>query len=406
MKHKFIFSGIGAFFLLQGSLFGEESSLLTSITENISSGEEDITTASSEIAQIEKSQNCLIKKYPEDYQILQSAQGCRERLCGPYISVSAMIWQSKLGNMEYAAKFKTIDPSNINSIKKQYFAIPDFAWRPGFKLDAGYRFQDDNWDIRTLWTYYRGEFTHVKKHTNVELYPEDNGVVPLYFISPFTGNVSPSPRFSHATGDWCVYFNSIDCELARNFFVRRKLSVRLLFGLKGAWINQEYRIDYSVGNNLVGPYDNLTYYNSYINFKNKYWGFGPRIGFESKCHLKWGFKLLANTSLATLMSHFFVTRNEHDLIHNNTTLQDIILPLKSKSDFYTMKPTIQLLLGFEWSRCFRQSFLGFSMAYEMQYFFGQNQMKRPTGSPSSAQGFINRGDLQLHGLTTNLKYEF
>ena len=419
MKLKIVFPAIAAFCLFQLSLYGEDICYNSKIPRYKDKTETNAVKPinnndASKIPLNEKMEtlpdqtpNCCMKKYPDDYQVLQSARSCKDKYCGPYIEVTGLVWQSKEGNLEYASKFKTIDASDINSLKKHYIAIPDFAWRPGFKLDAGYMFKEDNWDIKTLWTYYRGEFTHVKKHTNVELYPEDNGVVPLFFVSSFKDEVSPSPRFTHATGDWFMYFNSIDCEIARKFFVRRKLSVRLLFGGKGAWINHEYRIDYRDGNTLVGPRDNVTYLTSYVNYKNKSWGFGPRMGFESKCHLIWGFKLLANTSVSALMTHFDVKGKQHDTIidHLDSDMA-IIIPYRTKNNFYTIKPNIQLMLGFEWSHCFNQSFFGLSAGYEMQYFFGQNQIKRPVGSKTSGQDYYSRGDLQLHGLAASLRYEF
>lgn len=349
---------------------------------------------------------CCKKIYPEDYQILQTAKGCKERESGPYIDISALVWQSKEGNLEYAGKSKTINDSAINSQQKEYIVIPDFGWRPGFKADVGYMLEEDNWDVKALWTYYKGDFTHVKKHTNVEITPDDNGVIPLYFTSVFKDKVSPAPRYTHSTGDWSMYFNSIDFEAARNFFVRRKLSVRLLFGLKSAWVRQNYRVNYYDGNTLTGNQDNITLISNHLNFKNDYWGIGPRIGFESTCHMIWGIKLFANTSVSSLFSHFKVKRKDTNSIYDNLADSSDVLTFNLKNDFYSIKPNIQLLLGFGWSRCFRQSYLGVSLGYEMQYFYGQNQIKRTNGNNNIAQEFINRGDLQLHGLTANFKYEF
>jgi hypothetical protein len=414
MKGTFFFPIVASFFLLVSSfssLWAKEKRVDPKKEELKIETQQSLLDKNENIPEKNFLANCLdkkccLKKYPEDYQLLQSAKGCKERGCGPYVDIYGLVWQSKEGSMEFAAKFKSADNPKENLAEQENIVIPDFAWRPGFKIDAGYFFEEDNWDIRTLWTFYRGEFTLVKKHSNVETYPEDNGIVPLYFISDFKDLVNPSPRYSHGNGDLAIYFNSLDFELAKYVFVRRKLSVRLLFGIKGSWINQNYRVEYTDGNTLMGPRDFLTLIQSHINFENNFWGMGPRIGFESKCHLIWGFKLFANTSASSLISHFKVKRKQHDVRFDHLTSNYEILPFRLKDDFYTIKPNIQLHLGFEWSRCFRTSFFGATVGYEMQYFWGQNQIKRTFASKSPGLFYSNRGDLQLHGLTASLKYEF
>lgn len=392
MKGIHIVSTALMFFLLKNPIFCEDSK---STSEN-DFGKNFLLSSCDE-------KKCCPKNYPQDYQTLQSAKGCREKKCGPYIDIAGLIWQSKEGSLEYASKAKILNSSKINSSQKQFIVVPDFAWRPGIKIDVGYVFDNDNWDIKALWTYYRGEFTHVKKHTNVEIEPADNGVIPLFVFFPFRDWVSPSLRYKHSTGDWTMYFNTIDLEIARNSFVRRKFSIRLLFGFKGARINQHFKIEYIDGNRTTGPLDDITHLNCHLNIINNFWGFGPRVGFESKCHLIWGFKLLANGSVSAMLSNFHIKRSRNYAIFNENLKQFQNLPIKYRNDFFAAKPTIGLLLGIEWSRCFRQTFLALSLGYEMQYFWDQNQAIRPT---DISQSYSSRGDLQLHGLTANLKYEF
>lgn len=362
----------------------------------------DDYTNTSQVANNKEVKSCV--KYPDNYQVLQANKGCMKRCCGPYVDFYLLVWQSKESSLEYASKNDITSPSQANFAQKQYVVIPDFGWRPGFKFDVGYAFEEDNWDIKTLWTFYHGEFTHVKKHANESTATNNGGIIPLHFISSFRNTIYPSPRYNHATGDWYMYFNSIDGELARNFFVRKNLSTRLLFGIKGAWIKQNYMVEYDEGNTISEGTTTIRLVNNHANFKNLFWGMGPRIGFESKCLLKWGFKLFANTSASTLLSHFQVKRKQHDRRYNNATYEDI--PIKVKDDFYSIKPNVQVVLGFEWSRCFRQSFFAASLGYEMQYFWGINQMMRTAPTSIAALFYSNRGDLQLHGLTAGLKYDF
>ena len=323
----------------------------------------------------------------------------------PYLNISALIWQSKEGNLEYAAKNKKFNTEANTSKQKEGIVIPDFGWRPGFKLDLGYFFSYDRWDAKANWTFYRGEFTHVKKHPNVELTPEDNGIIPYYYYNFFNEKTTPSPRYEHATGDWCVYFNSVDVELAKNFKISKKLSTRLLASIKGCSIKQDYKIYYADGNTLESTQKTATLLKSLVKFHNNSFGIGPRLGLETKYHITNWFKIIANNSFSVLMTRFKITRNQIDEIYNEIDLENESLTILLKERYYTMKPNLQLVFGFDFSKSFSKIFLGLSIAYEMQYFFGQNQIRRFLDNNSS-QNYSNRGDLQLQGLTATLEFKF
>ena len=86
-------------------------------------------------------------------QTLKSANFCRDKTHGFYFNISALLWQSKEGNLEYAAKDKRLENAVDNSKDKAEIIIPDFGWRPGVKVDCGYIFDYyDDWDSRAIWT--------------------------------------------------------------------------------------------------------------------------------------------------------------------------------------------------------------------------------------------------------------
>ena len=326
---------------------------------------------------------------------------------GFFLNVYALLWQSKEGNLEYCAKSKVVDDNPNNLKQKAEMIIPDFGWRPGFKIDFGYFFEYDFWDLKANYTCYAGEFTHVKKHPNSILEPENNGLIPFYFFNYLNSKVSSSPRYAHATADWHMYFNSIDLEIAKNFYIRRKFTLRFLSGMKIAWINHNYKVYYNDGNTLIGADDNIDLLYSYIHFYNKSIGFGPRMGMEAKCHLKWGLSFLANGSFSTLLTKFNIKRDQDDRIFNNLTNEINDLKLILKEDFYQLKPNIQLLLGFEWLKEFDSNLVfAFDMAYEMQYFFAQNQIRRFVDDQNIGATYSNNGDLQMQGLSVAFKMEY
>jgi hypothetical protein len=67
-----------------------------------------------------------------------------------------------------------------------------------------------------------------------------------------------------------------------------------------------------------------------------------------------------------------------------------------------LRPTVQLLLGLDWEKCFGKRKIGLGAGYEVQYWWNQQQNFYDfyTITPATA------GDLTMHGLTAKLKFEF
>lgn len=320
-----------------------------------------------------------------------------------FIEISPLLWQSKEGNLEYAAKDKKTNISSTETRDKVSVVIPDFGWRGGVKVSLGYFFKD--FDSRAIWTYYKGEFTHVKKHPNVELTPEGNGVIPLYYYNFFYEEMSPEPRYTNATGDFTLHFDSIDLEGGKNISLGEKFILKILFGAKCAIINQNYKIFYKNGNRLSNETYDVTLEKSTIHFKNNSLGLGPFLGFDTKITLKRRYLFLLSSYFCTLATKFDVKRDQNDVVFDHDDLTTKNLNLILKDDFFKIKPMIRLLLGFGWEKNIKKQTFSFSLNYEMQYFWGQNQTRRFV-SDSHFQTYSNSGDLQMQGLTTKIGCKF
>lgn len=333
---------------------------------------------------------------------LPPAQPCPSHdKVGFFLDVAALVWQSKEGSFEYAAKEKFQETPKIT------FITPDFGWRPGLKINLGYYLPHDDWNIKTTYTYYHGEMTSNKKHVNVHIYPGENGVIANNFY-PFYLNseTMPTPRFEHAAGCLHIFFNTFDLELGRNFWVGKKFSFRPFGGAKGAWIHQKYKVFYEDGNVIVGEFDNLRLQSSASFFTNKSVGVGPRLGFDATCYMKWGIELFASGSFNYLPTQFKIKRRQVDEVFNFSSSSDETHKLFLSEHKTLFLPNIGLQLGFGYGGCFCHSYLGFFLSYEMQYFWAQNQIRRFISGANEGLNFPSRGDLMLHGLTAFLKFEF
>jgi Legionella pneumophila major outer membrane protein precursor len=325
-----------------------------------------------------------------------------------------LIWQSKMWGFEFAGK--SFNPTNegtpMVTLEEKVF-VPDFAWRPGFKIDVGYDFGFDGWDLDSRWTFYKGEDTNLKKSFSSQIQPPGIGIVPLWFY-PFYNVLSPNQiRYFDGKMSWRHYFNAIDLEIGRCSALTKRLSMRLYGGLKGAWMRQMYRVIYQNGSTIAATVpgtDGMVSFallESTIAFKNETWGAGPRAGFDSRWRLLWGFSLIADMGFSLLFSKVETRRDQNDLTLNTgvSALQPFHMHMVTGS--HQLKPAVEGKLGIDWETCIAaRSILGFSIAYEAQYWWAQNELRRNYTHAAPGDMFPMRGDLQMHGLTAEAAYSY
>ena len=333
---------------------------------------------------------------------------------GVFCDASFLIWQSKMWGFEFAGK--STDPTNEDSpsitLQEKAF-VPDFAWRPGFKVDVGYDFSFDGWGLDSRWTYYQGETTHLKKHIDLQINPTGLGVVPLWFY-PFYTVLAPNEiRFFEGVMSWRHYFNSIDLEIGRLSSLSDRFTLHLFSGVKGAWMHQYCRVEYEKGSTIeaiVPGFSGTTSYTlleSAIAFKNKSYGGGPRFGFDSKWKMRWGFSLIANGAFSLLYSKGETHRDQNDLNLNTLTGELDPYHMYLKTDSHQLKPVVEAQLGLDWKALlYQRSSIGFTIAYEMQYWWAQNELRRNYSHVEPGGTFPSRGDLQMHGLTLTAGYHY
>ncbi len=341
---------------------------------------------------------------------------------GIYVTASMLLWQSKLWGLEFAEK--SYIPTNLGtasiSFDEKTF-VPDFAWKPGFKLDLGYELGKDGWDLNSRWTYYHGVFTDLKREFDSQIDPAGIGITPLWyypFLRSQVGSTQDPVRYSFGESDWKFNFNSIDLELGRYFFVSKSLPFRLTIGAKGAWLRQSYQVHYQNGTTLTtfgiiqaSPGTESQLLQSRFAFGQHSWGLGPRMSFDSKWPIRWGFNLIANGGFSLLYS-FFKTTTEF----NNVSLQNPSGPstvlnqnLQRTEKFELLSPVLETQLGIDWGTCFGKTnpwAFNLLLAYEAQYWWSQNHVRRNYTASSPGTTFDGRGDLQMHGLTTTLRLDF
>lgn len=347
--------------------------------------------------------------------ILPSARSCFG--CNDFTaSTSILFWQAKLWGLEFAGKsFIPNTPNGTAQTFNQKIFVPDFAWKPGFKLNLGYNLPYDSWDLSGRWTYYHEVCTSLKKHFESVVAPPDIGIIPLWhypFVQVLGGNTADPLRYQKATGNWKMYFNSFDLELGRYFFPNQTIPMRLKIGAKGAAIRQFYHVDYDGGttalaiNPLTGDAELCQFVSSHFQVSTHQWGIGPSLGLESKWNLWRGLNLIGNGGFSILCSFFDLSTKYNDVIvQPNASSADS--QMKMDEDFRELTPVCEAMLGLDWGTCFYdQYFFGFTLGYEWQYWWSVNHARRHYVENLPGETFDMRGELQMQGLNATIKFDF
>jgi hypothetical protein len=341
---------------------------------------------------------------------------CNKDQAGPImLSASFLIWQSKEWGLEFASKsLIESDPAFPSQTFQQKLSVPDFSWSPGFKIDLGGRLPYDGWNLNSRWTFYHGDFTNLKKHFDSQIAPIGLGIVPLWHYPFFEIAPSSAPlRFQSGSANWKLFFNSFDLDLGRGFSPTRSLILRMHMGAKGSWIRQHYHVEYSNGTiveGILSPFTpaSLQYLNSRMVFNSRAWGLGPRGGLESKWKLGWGFSLVADSGFTLLASFFDMHTHYFDQIAQPPGNLDNTMKMKEHS--WDLTPVFEGSIGLDWGYCFGRKenpyFLGMTFAYELQYWWSQNQVRRSYAYQAPGNMWDMRGDLQMHGLTASIRSDF
>ncbi|WP_420420907.1 Lpg1974 family pore-forming outer membrane protein [Simkania sp.] len=306
-----------------------------------------------------------------------------------FLTFDILYWHTKVGGTEFA--YTTQSPQRFPS--KGSLKHNHFSWDLGLKVGLGYHLTHDGWDLYGCYTWYENDDTDQV----AQRFP--SFVVPERVYAPF-----PAEK---AKSNYDTDYQSADFELARSYFISRYFSFRPHIGVKSSWINLRQAVTYSLPMNSNFPE---------LHFKskdsNRFWGFGPRLGVNSKWHLGYGFSIFGEVSAALFYGYFNTGHKESvppNLVAGN---RGTIINLESKFHHYV--PFISYHLGLCWQRYVnrQRQHIAFSLGYETQYYWRVNQMNH-NGLTTFTQGQLIRlafdhdsEDLSFYGMTGRFRLDF
>lgn len=370
-----------------------------------------------------------------------------------FVFADVIYWHPKMGGTEYAITYTPTDfignilPTNtpldayaLSHRPNGDYKENDFGWDLGLKAGLGYKTPHDAWDVLGRYTWFE---SHDTKQSGKN-YPA--------MMFPLKLSIGLSPDFSavnHAKSTVDISYQNVDLELSRNFFLSHNYSVKPYISLKGTWLDIQQKL-------LFTQVQNASLLNLFVAFRgdqfkanlsSRYFGFGPRIGAETKYYFNNGINIFGDFAAAILYGQF-KTKQTDDIpeARFGGLLFDQLDPdeqqefeelfnfsftapsRKLSHNFHSFIPFAQMWLGLEWNKfmnCKKQH-IRLKAGYEVQYFWRANQIEeignkvnafslevlnleqnqitiKPRGRADNSH---NSKDLMFYGITAEARLDF
>lgn len=313
-----------------------------------------------------------------------------------FFTADFLYWIANEGGLGYVVK----NNDNIGYVNSGKLVSPHFKYEPGFRIGVGYNLPHDGWDIYADWTWLISRADRrISASSGENLYPTFMNIQEI----DTTGALSSNLVVNSASANWKVHLNVIDLELGRQFFVSKWLTMRPHFGLRTAWVNQTYKLNYKGNFNLVHPSFILdTSGKLSADDKCKFWGIGLRGGLNNQWGLGSGFSLYGDLAFSLLFGRFHINEEENF----SGTVSGTVFDWKDK--YTACRAIADLAAGLRWGQYFDRDHFYFRLqaGWEQHMFFSQNQFDRVVDDFSPGITISNQGDLTYNGLTVSARFDF
>ncbi len=186
-----------------------------------------------------------------------------------FITADFLYWKMHEEGLEFALSgVKNPSPSTSESVERGRVYKPHFRWDQGFRLGIGYVIPKRLWDIWINWTRFHTEAKKSASHSGTVT------VNPLFAILDQPSFIDG--EISRSSAKLKVHYDTVDLELGRRYEIFPHLLLRPQVSLRGAWINQDYDVDYLYSNGTGGAEAHEQ------KFDNDFHGIGLRGGLSSR----------------------------------------------------------------------------------------------------------------------------
>lgn len=305
----------------------------------------------------------------------------RVSVCKPwriFLEGSFIYWQAREEGLDIAVGNPT-STNNLPSVNSDILSM-GFKYKPGFKVGIGYKYDFDQMIAMVEYTRFHQMTNSSSTASNIPT----GSLRPIWLIP---GNTSSA---NATKAEWKLDMDMIDGSFSRMYMVGKRLYFKPFFGLRAAWIDQQWNADYFVSSFFVET-----------NSKSDSWAIGPRTGIDSNWLWGVGFYGVGNVSASLLYTRYRVQHIEKSITDPNVTR------FNTSEKIDTLRPNLEFNLGFGWGTYFigNKFHIDLKARYDFLLFFYQNMMRNLNDMYNNQ--FTNTNtDLYLHGLTVKAQFDF
>ncbi|MCB1106948.1 MAG: MOMP family protein [Chlamydiia bacterium] len=252
----------------------------------------------------------------------------------------------------------------------------DWNWDPGFKVGLGFNLPHDGWDLFAEYTWI-----HSDARDSTEQAAVTSNLIPYWVVS------GSADFLTRASANWDVHYNNLTLDLGRNAYLSQYMKLRLFAGLHTAWIDQDYKAEYTTIANAIHRLD----------LDQDFWGIGLRAGLNNSFQFTKDFSFFADLALSILWGQFDLSRLERNTVNNVTTTA-----LNTGVKPHTAEPVANIGAGFRYDVWFSQDRFHFLLqaGWEHSLWILHNEVIKNLSEPDHG------GDFYLQGFTLKARFDF
>lgn len=317
-----------------------------------------------------------------------------------FADASFIYWHTSQELMEVGktALFSPNANAVANPATSATFASADFSYKPGFQVGIGFDTGYDGWSVL-------GDYTWLHQ-TTTSSYGTAGGAVggqTIWIPNDWFAGLAQVAQFraSAMTTSWKMNLDMANLVLSRPFYQGRQITITPRAGLRGLWIRQSYTVTASNANNgvLVTPASSSN--------RSQSWAVGPTASAEARWLVGCGFRFEGDLGFSTLYTRYTsLSHSEFDQpVATGQTPIDGTL-----ATYNTLRFLAETGLGLGWGTYLdNQGYhIDFSARYDFMYMPSQNMMRATASGLAYSQ--VGRpavsGDMYIHGLTINARFDF
>ncbi len=306
---------------------------------------------------------------------------------GPFVTGDFLYWIASEDGLEYAVSGLS-NSGSTTAVSQGKVREPEFEWEPALRLGIGYTLPKSNWDAGISWTRFRTEARN--ETTAPQPILLSNRLFPMLDLPTASFGVSGvGTPLDAASAKLQIEYDTLDFLLGREFRVNEYFSVRPSAGVRGAWIDQHYRLNYSA--KTLDPGDPL----HKVKLDNDFRGVGIRTALDAnwECHRL--VSIYAKAGMTLFHGSFDIRQT-----YTNAVAGTVYGVLHTK-EFLRVVPEFDTSLGLrvQLGPCGVLKRCEITAGYEFTLYPHQNQTLYFTDDTRVGLGMRQRGDLNLQGFT-------